>query len=135
MEWLGQYQEKNDTEILRGFLGRMLFSGDNAKKDVTVLSGGEKARAMFSKMMLEEKNTLLFDEPTDHLDLEAISALNTALESFKECLIFTSHDFQILSTVPNRIIEVGPHGMIDRKGGFDDFMKNEKVTVLRKSLY
>jgi len=135
MEWLGQYQEKNDTEILRGFLGRMLFSGDNAKKDVTVLSGGEKARAMFSKMMLEEKNTLLFDEPTDHLDLEAISALNTALESFKECLIFTSHDFQILSTVPNRIIEVGPYGMIDRKGGFDDFMQNEKVTTLRKSLY
>jgi ATPase subunit of ABC transporter with duplicated ATPase domains len=135
LEWLGQYQEKNDIEILRGFLGRMLFSGDNAKKDVPVLSGGEKARAMFSKMMLEEGNTLLFDEPTDHLDLESISALNTAFETFKECLIFTSHDFQILNTVPNRIIEVGPNGMIDRNSTFDDFMQNEKVKSLQKELY
>jgi ATPase subunit of ABC transporter with duplicated ATPase domains len=133
--WLGQYQEKNDTDIIRGFLGRMLFSGDDATTKVNVLSGGEKARALFSKMMLEEGNTLLFDEPTDHLDLESITSLNTALEQFQSCLIFTSHDFQLLNTVPNRIIEVSPNGMIDRKSDFDDFMQNENIQKQRNKLY
>jgi len=134
-EWLGQYEDTGDKDKLRGFLGRMLFSGDDAKKDVTILSGGERARAMFSKMMMEEGNVLVFDEPTDHLDLESISALNTGLEKFKDCLIFTSHDFQILNTVPSRIIEVSPNGMIDQKSGFDDFMQSETVQDHRKKLY
>jgi ATPase subunit of ABC transporter with duplicated ATPase domains len=134
-EWLGQYQEENDADAIRSFLGRMLFSGDDAMTNVNVLSGGEKARAMFSKMMLEQGNTLIFDEPTDHLDLEAISALNSALEQFKSCLIFTSHDFQLLNTVPSRIIEVTPKGMIDRNSSFDDYMQNELVQEQRQKLY
>jgi ATPase subunit of ABC transporter with duplicated ATPase domains len=135
IDWLGQYQDEQDEESLRGFLGRMLFSGDDVKKEVTVLSGGEKARVMFSRMMLAEGNFLIFDEPTDHLDLESITALNTALEQFKSCLLFTSHDFQILNTVPNRIIEVSPKGMLDRKSSFDDYMQNESIQEQRNKLY
>jgi ATPase subunit of ABC transporter with duplicated ATPase domains len=135
IEWLGEYEETGDNEILRGFLGRMLFSGDDALKDVSVLSGGEKARAMFSKMMLAEGNFLLFDEPTDHLDLESITSLNTAFEQCSDCMLFTSHDFQLLETVADRIIEVSPKGMIDRKTNFDDFMQNEKIGELRATLY
>jgi len=134
-EWLGQYEDTGDIDLLRGFLGRMLFSGDDAKKSVAILSGGEKARAMFSKMMITEGNTLLFDEPTNHLDLESITALNTGLEQFSGCLIFTSHDFQLLNTVPNRVIEVSPKGMIDRRSSFDDFMQNQQVQELRDKLY
>jgi len=134
-DWLGQYEDTGDIDRLRGFLGRMLFSGDDATKNVAVLSGGERARAMFSRMMLGEGNTLLFDEPTNHLDLESITALNTALEQFQGCLLFTSHDFQLLNTVPNRIIEVSPLGMIDRRFGFDDFMQNQKVQEQRDKLY
>lgn len=134
-DWLGQYEDTGDIDLLRGYLGRMLFSGDEAKKRVSVLSGGEKARAMFSKMMLDEANCLLFDEPTDHLDLEAITSLNTALIKFEGCLIFTSHDFEILNTVANRIIEVTPAGMIDRKCGFDEYMQDEKIQALRNKLY
>jgi ATPase subunit of ABC transporter with duplicated ATPase domains len=135
LEWLGEFEDTGDIEVTRGFLGRMLFSGDDAKKAVNVLSGGEKARAMFSKLMVEAGNTLLFDEPTDHLDLEAISALNTALEQFNDCLIFTSHDFEILNTVPNRIIEVSPNGMIDRRSSFDDYMQSDSIKELRNKLY
>jgi ATPase subunit of ABC transporter with duplicated ATPase domains len=135
IEWLGQFQSTHDSEQLRGLLGRMLFSGENVNKNVSVLSGGEKARAMFCKMMLEKANAIVLDEPTDHLDLESISALNHALETFSQCLIFTSHDYQILNTVPNRIIEVGPNGIIDRYMLFDDFMKSQKIASLREQLY
>lgn len=135
IDWLGQYEETGDQEILRGFLGRMLFSGDDALKDVTVLSGGEKARAMFSKMMMEKGNVLLFDEPTDHLDLESISALNTALETFDGCLLLTSHDFQLLNSVIDRVIEVSPNGMIDRQSTFEDYMQSDQVKSLQEKLY
>lgn len=134
-EWLGQFEDTGDIDRLRGYLGRMLFSGDQAKKDVTVLSGGEKARAMFSKMMMEEGNVLIMDEPTDHLDLEAITALNQGLEAFEECIIFASHDFQLMNTISNRVIEVAPNGMIDRRTDFDDFMTNPKIQALRTKLY
>ncbi|MFC1617045.1 ABC-F family ATP-binding cassette domain-containing protein [Candidatus Margulisiibacteriota bacterium] len=134
-EWLGQYDDSGDIDRLRGFLGRMLFSGDDAKKDVTVLSGGERARAMFSKMMFEEGNALIFDEPTSHLDLETISSLNTGLEQFTECIIFTSHDAQLLNTVPNRIIEVTPKGIIDRRTDFDNFMQSANIKKIRSHLY
>ena len=125
IEWLKQFDEELDLQSLRGYLGRMLFSGDDALKSVNVLSGGEKARAMFARLMLLEGNTILFDEPTDHLDLEAISALNDGLIQFPEVLMFTSHDFEILRTVPNRIIEVSPNGYVDYSGSFDDFINHD----------
>lgn len=134
-EWLSNFSENDDIQWIRGFLGRMLFSGDDAKKKVTVLSGGEKARAMFAKMMIEEANTLLFDEPTDHLDLEAISALNEGLIAYDSSIIFTSHDFEILTTVPTRIIEVGPNGMLDRTMTFEEYMESDKLVKLRNNLY
>ena len=114
LEWLSDYYPGDDMPFVRGFLGRMLFSGDEVEKSVTVLSGGEKARAMLSKMMLTEPNALIMDEPTDHLDLESISSLNDGLCQFSECLIVSSHDFQLLNTVVNRIIEVTPKGLLDQ---------------------
>ena len=135
LDWLGQYFETDDMPFIRGFLGRMLFSGDDIDKSVTVLSGGEKARAMFSKMMITEPNALIMDEPTDHLDLESISSLNEGLQSFNECLIVCSHDFQLLNTVCNRIIEVGPNGILDIKTSFDAFMQDKNLQERRKALY
>ena len=133
-DWLFAYYQGIDTQEVRGLLGRMLFSGDDVEKKVGVLSGGEKARAMFSKLMLSQANVLLFDEPTDHLDLESISALNEGLKNFKEGLIFTSHDIQLLDTVANRIIEVGPTGMISYLGNFSDYMTNSTMQNKRKEL-
>ena len=135
IEWLAEYDEQLDLQTLRGFLGRMLFSGDDAKKSVNVLSGGERARAMFSKIMVEEPNTILFDEPTDHLDLEAISALNDGLVQFNGCLMFTSHDYQLLNTVANRVIEVSPKGSLEYKSSFHDYMENDSLTSKRERLY
>lgn len=135
LDWLRQFVENNDDQWVRGFLGRMLFSGDDVNKRVSVLSGGEKARAMFSKMMVAEGNFLIFDEPTDHLDLEAITALNDGLESFPENVIFTSHDFQLLETVANRVIEVSPKGMIDHRSGFGDYMESPSIQKLQQKLY
>ena len=135
LEWLRRECEEEDPQVLRGFLGRMLFSGEAVEKNVAVLSGGEKARAMFSRMMMSGANTLVFDEPTDHLDLEAISSLNESLEQFRECLIFSSHDFQLLNTVANRIIEVSGNGMLDRRASFNDYMQNEQLQGKRESLY
>ena len=125
IDWLQKYDEDMDLQTLRGYLGRMLFSGDDALKSVNVLSGGEKARAMFARMMLLEGNALIFDEPTDHLDLEAISSLNDGLIQFPEVIIMTSHDFEILNTVPNRMIEITPKGHVDYCGNFEDFLNHE----------
>jgi ATPase subunit of ABC transporter with duplicated ATPase domains len=135
MAWLSQFTESSDIQFIRGFLGRMLFSADAVDKKVKVLSGGEKARAMFSKMMLVEANTLIFEDPTDHLDLESIAALNEGLEKYSECMFFSSHDFQLLNTVSNRIIEVSPKGMLDRKTSFDEFMQSEQIKKFREELY
>ncbi len=120
--------------ILRGYLGRLLFSGDDAKKNVDVLSGGERARAMFSRLMVLEPNTILFDEPTDHLDLEAISSLNEGLISYKGCLIFTSQDFELVNTVANRVIEVSPKGFLDVPTDYEDYMTNERIAQRRSVL-
>lgn len=134
-EWLQKYKEDMDIQTLRGYLGRMLFSGDDALKRVNVLSGGEKSRAMFARMMLLEGNVLLFDEPTDHLDLEAISSLNEGFIKFPDVLMFTTNDFELLTTVPNRIIEVSPKGYVDYGGGFEDFIQHDtyqkKVAAIR----
>jgi ATPase subunit of ABC transporter with duplicated ATPase domains len=132
IDWIFQFTESSDIQYIRGFLGRMLFSNDAVDKKINVLSGGEKARAMFSKMMIAEANVLIFEDPTDHLDLESITSLNNGLEKYTECMFFSSHDFQLLNTVPNRIIEVSPKGMLDRKTSFDEFMQSEQIKKARK---
>lgn len=135
LDWLQNYSNVNDDQLIRGLLGRMLFSGDDVHKSTNVLSGGEKARCMFSKLMLTESNCLLFDEPTDHLDLESISALNEGLINFPGILLVSSHDIQLLNTVCNRVIEVTPKGMLDVKSTFSDFIENESIAKKRKTLY
>ena len=135
IEWLRQFTEVEDETYVRGFLGRMLFSGDESLKPVRVLSGGEKVRCMLSKLMLTRPNALILDEPTNHLDLESITAVNDALIDFKGSVLFTSHDHQFVHTVANRIIEFTPSGMIDRMMPLDDYLKNEDVKALRDQLY
>lgn len=135
VEWLQQYTDSDDEAWVRGFLGRMLFSGDEALKSARVLSGGEKVRCMLSRMMLSGANVLIFDEPTNHLDLEAISALNNGLIDFPEIILFTSHDHQFVDTIANRIIEFTPTGIIDKMMRFDDYLKSEDIRELRDSMY
>ncbi len=134
-EWLKQYSPDQDDTYVRGFLGRMLFSGDEALKPVNVLSGGEKVRCMLAKMMLSGANVLIFDEPTNHLDLEAITALNNGLVDFPGVILFNSHDHEFVNSVANRIIEIIPGGMIDRMMPFDDYLKDESVKALRSEAY
>ena len=124
-DWLSKYTSIDDMGYIRGFLGRMLFSGEEALKAVDVLSGGERARCMLSKSMLEAPNLLLLDDPTNHLDLEAIQALNNGLINFKHQLIFTSHDHQFIQTIANRIIEITDHGIIDRRMSYDEYLERE----------
>lgn len=127
VDWIRQYSVNDETETyLRGFLGRMLFSGDDVYKPVNVLSGGEKVRCMFSRMMLFGSNVLLLDQPTNHLDLESITAVNNGLESFKGVVLFTSHDHEILQTVANRIIEITPDGIIDRMGTYEEYLEYKR---------
>lgn len=127
VDWLRQYSTEKDESFIRGFLGRMLFSGEEALKKSTVLSGGEKQRCMFSRMMLSGSNVLLFDEPTNHLDLESITALNNGMVDFPGTILFTCHDHQLTQTVANRIIEFSAKGQIDKMLPFDDYITDEKV--------
>lgn len=127
LDWIRQYSKTDETETyLRGFLGRMLFSGDDIYKPVNVLSGGEKVRCMFSRMMLYHSNVLLLDRPTNHLDLESITAVNNGLTAFKGVVILSSHDHEILQTVANRIIEITPDGCLDRQGTYEEFLTWKK---------
>ncbi|MDO5560624.1 MAG: ATP-binding cassette domain-containing protein [Oscillospiraceae bacterium] len=127
IEWIRQYSVSDETETyLRGFLGRMLFSGDDVYKPVNVLSGGEKVRCMFSRMMLYGSNVLILDQPTNHLDLESITAVNNGLTSFKGVVLFSSHDHEILQTVANRIIEITPEGIIDRSETYEEYLEYKK---------
>ena len=135
IDWLCQYPPHEGESFARGFLGRMLFSGDDATKMTSVLSGGEKVRCMLSRMMLTNANALLLDEPTNHLDLESITALNNSLINFSEVILFTSHDHKFVSTLANRIIELTPNGSIDRVMSFDEYLNNEAVNKLRQELY
>ncbi len=135
INWLRQYSKEKDEQFIRGFLGRMLFSGEEVNKKSSVLSGGEKVRCMFAKMMLRNPNFLLMDEPTNHLDLESITALNNGLGEFKGNLIFSSHDHQLIQTVANRIIEISPNGMIDQLLSFEDYLASEKIKQQRAELY
>ncbi|MBR6144492.1 MAG: ATP-binding cassette domain-containing protein, partial [Treponema sp.] len=134
-EWLKQYSKEQDDAYVRGFLGRMLFSGDESLKKVKVLSGGEKVRCMLSKMMLSGANVLILDDPTNHLDLESIESLNEGLVRFPGVVIFSSHDHEFISTIANRIIEIPPKGVIDRMMNFDDYLKDEQVKQMRKDFY
>ncbi|MCB0268925.1 MAG: ATP-binding cassette domain-containing protein [Calditrichia bacterium] len=135
IDWLRQYSIEKDEQFIRGFLGRMFFSGDEVYKKVSVLSGGEKVRCMLSKIMLNQPNFLLMDEPTNHLDLESVTALNKAMDEFPGCMIFTSHDHQLMQTVANRIIEVTPNGIIDRMTTFDEYLQSEQTQQRREKLY
>ncbi len=134
-DWLKQYSREQDDAYVRGFLGRMLFSGDESLKPVKVLSGGEKVRCMLSKLMLSGANVLVMDDPTNHLDLEAIQSLNEGLISFPGVILFTSHDHEFIQSVANRIVEITPNGIIDRMESFDDYIQDEQVTELRKKMY
>ena len=136
IEWLGQYSPPTEGETFaRGFLGRMLFSGEEAMKKTTVLSGGEKVRCMLSRMMLTGANVLILDEPTNHLDLESITALNDGMIAFSEVILFASHDHEFVSTVANRIIEITPGGVIDRTMGFEEYLESADVSRERDELY
>ena len=138
VDWLRQFtknDEERHEEFVRGFLGRMLFSGDEALKSSTVLSGGEKMRCMFSRMMLQKANVLLMDEPTNHLDLESITALNNSLINFKGNILISSHDHELLQTVCNRVIEITPKGIIDREMTYDEYLEDKKVKELKEQMY
>lgn len=126
VDWLRQYSEEKSESYLRGFLGRMLFSGEEALKSAKVLSGGEKVRCMLSKMMLSSANVILLDQPTNHLDLESITALNNGLMDYKSVILFTSHDHQFIQTIANRIIEIKPEGIFDKMMTYDEYLEYTK---------
>lgn len=127
VDWLRQYSEEKDATFIRGFLGKMLFSGEEALKQCTVLSGGEKVRCMFSKLMLSGANALLLDEPTNHLDLESIQAVNNGLIAFKGTMLFTSHDHKFIQTIATRVIELTPKGVYDKEMTFDEFFEDAGI--------
>jgi len=135
IDWLRQYSPDQEESFVRGFLGRMLFSGEEALKKVNVLSGGEKVRCLLSRMMLQAGNVLVLDEPTNHLDLEGISALNDALIAFEGVVLFSSHDHELVQTIANRIIEITPNGVIDKHTSFDDYIADPEIRALRAELY
>ncbi len=122
VDWLRQFSVDQTESYLRGFLGRMLFSGEEALKQAKVLSGGEKVRCMLSRMMLSSANVLILDQPTNHLDLESITALNNGLIDFKSVILFASHDHQFIQTIANRVIELTPGSMIDKQMTYDEFL-------------
>ncbi len=135
IQWLAQFSKEQHISYLRGYLGRMLFSGEESEKLSKVLSGGEKVRCLFAKMMVEESNVLIFDEPTNHLDLESITALNNALIDYTGTVLFTSQDYQFINTVANRIIEITPHGWINAQCKYEEYLANLNYQKRRKELY
>ena len=138
VDWLRQWaktEEERDEVYVRGFLGKMIFSGEEALKKCNVLSGGEKVRCMLSRMMMIRANVLMLDEPTNHLDLESITAFNNSLKNFKGSVLFTTHDHEFAQTVGNRIVELTPKGVIDRYMTFDEYLEDEKIKELRAQMY
>ncbi|WP_108802573.1 ABC-F family ATP-binding cassette domain-containing protein [Aquimarina sp. Aq107] len=138
VDWLRQWattEEEREEVFIRGFLGKMIFSGEEALKKSNVLSGGEKVRCMLSKMMMTRANVLMLDEPTNHLDLESITAFNNSLKNFKGTILFTTHDHEFAQTVANRVIELTPNGVIDRYATFDEYMSDKKIKELRDKMY
>ena len=138
MDWLRQWaqtEEEREEVNIRGFLGKMIFSGEEALKTADVLSGGEKVRCMLSRMMMMRANVLMIDEPTNHLDLESITAFNNSLKNFKGTVLVTTHDHEFAQTVGNRIIELTPSGVIDRYMTFDEYMSDKKIKEQREKMY
>ena len=135
IDWLRQYSRDKDETYVRGFLGKMLFSGEEVLKKCNVLSGGEKVRCMISRMMLNGANCLLLDEPTNHLDLESITAFNNAMKDWKHAALFTSHDHEFVHTVANRIIEITPSGIIDKRMSYDEYLADKQIKAQREGMY
>ncbi|MGZ4030764.1 MAG: ABC-F family ATP-binding cassette domain-containing protein [Tumebacillaceae bacterium] len=135
VDWLRQYSKDQDETFVRGFLGRMLFSGEESLKKASVLSGGEKVRCMLSKMMNSGANVLLLDEPTNHLDLESITALNNGMTSFTGTMIFVSHDHQFVQTVANRIMEITPNGLVDKQTTYDEYLADDAIKARLAEMY
>lgn len=138
VDWLRQWaktEEEREEVFIRGFLGKMLFSGEDALKKCNVLSGGEKVRCMLSRMMMMRANVVMLDEPTNHLDLESITAFNNSLKNFKGTVLLTTHDHEFAQTVANRVIEITPGGVIDRYMTFDEYMGDKKIKELRDKMY
>jgi len=139
MDWLRQYVPTHVTDadepFIRGFLGKMLFSGDDVSKKTNVLSGGEKVRCMVSKMMLQNPNVVILDQPTNHLDLESIQSFNEGCQNYPGVVLITSHDHTFMQTVSNRVIELTPKGIIDRLMTFDEYMEDKRVQELRAEMY
>ena len=139
MDWLRQFVPSHVTDVdepfLRGFLGKMLFSGDDVMKKTNVLSGGEKVRCMISRMMLQNPNVILLDQPTNHLDLESIQSFNEQCTDYKGIVLLTSHDHTFMQTVANRVIELTPRGIIDRLMSFDEYLADERVKTMKEQMY
>ena len=135
VDWLCQFSKDSSEIYLKGFLGKMLFSGEEVLKKASVLSGGEKMRCMIARMMMTDANTLILDSPTNHLDLESIQAFNNTLQAFRGNVLFTSHDHEFIQTVANRIIELTPYGIIDKMTEYDDYITDERVAAARERLY
>ncbi|MCP9612843.1 ABC-F family ATP-binding cassette domain-containing protein [Coprobacter tertius] len=135
VDWLAQFSEDTSELYLKGFLGKMLFSGDELLKSASVLSGGEKMRCMIARMMMKNANTMILDSPTNHLDLESIQAFNNTLQNFKGNVLMSSHDHEFIQTVCNRVIELTPNGIIDKMMDYDDYITDEKVAAMRLRLY
>ena len=135
MDWLAQYSDDTHDNYLRGFLGKMLFSGDEIFKKTNVLSGGEKVRCMIARMMIRNANVMLLDSPTNHLYLESIQAFNNTLIKFKGNILLSSHDHEFIQTVCNRIIEIGPRGIIDKLMQYDEYISDERLQEQRNALY
>ncbi|HEU5139291.1 MAG TPA: ATP-binding cassette domain-containing protein [Bacillales bacterium] len=135
VDWLRQYSHDDDETFIRGFLGRMLFSGEESLKKANVLSGGEKVRCMLSKMMLSGANVLILDEPTNHLDLESITALNKGLIKFNGSMLFASHDHEFVQTIANRIIEITPNGLVDKQTTYDEYLEDDQIAQRLEAMY
>jgi len=135
IDWLRQFSKEKEETFVRGFLGKMLFSGEESLKKSTVLSGGEKVRCMISRMMLTNANCLILDEPTNHLDLESITAFNNAMQEWRHIALFSSHDHAFTHSVANRIIELTPAGIIDKRMSYDEYLENEQVKAMRSAMY
>ncbi|MEE3448621.1 MAG: ATP-binding cassette domain-containing protein, partial [Bacteroidales bacterium] len=134
-DWLSQFSTDTTETFIRGFLGKMLFSGEEIFKKANVLSGGEKMRCMIAKMMLKNANCMILDTPTNHLDLESIQAFNNTLTNFKGIILMSSHDHEFIQTVANRIIELTPNGIIDKRMEYDDYITDEKIQARKAELY
>jgi ATPase subunit of ABC transporter with duplicated ATPase domains len=135
VEWLGQFSSDTSEAYIRGYLGKMLFSGEEIYKKISVLSGGEKMRCMISRMMLRNANVLVLDTPTNHLDLESIQAFNNTLTNFKGNVLMSSHDHEFIQTIANRVIELTPKGMIDKITEYDDYISNEELKERKNNMY